>query len=83
MRCWFDLETYQNHAGLYARNTRVGNILDLCGLSLPCGITGKGLPISLMICGKPFAEDMILRVGHAYEQATDWHKVLPDLSWID
>lgn len=78
-----DRDTHDDYAQLYARNCRVGNLLNLCGLALPCGVTKKGLPIGLMIYGKPFAEDMVLRAGHAYEQATDWHKRIPDLSWID
>jgi aspartyl-tRNA(Asn)/glutamyl-tRNA(Gln) amidotransferase subunit A len=77
-----DLKTYNDYARIYARNTRVGNILDLCGLALPCGATEKGLPISLMIYGKPFTEGMVLRAGQAYENATDWHKLIPDLSWV-
>ena len=65
----------------YSRNTRVGNMLGLCSLTVPCGFTSKGLPIGLMITGKAFDEATILRLGYAYEQATDWHRRRPDLSW--
>ena len=65
------------------RNTGIGNLLNLCAVSVPCGITAAGLPIGLMIYAKPFAEDMALRVGYAYEQATEWHTRRPDLSWIE
>ena len=65
----------------YSRNTRVGNMLGLCSLTVPCGFTRKGLPIGLMITGKAFDEATILRLGYAYEQATDWHRRRPDLSW--
>jgi aspartyl-tRNA(Asn)/glutamyl-tRNA(Gln) amidotransferase subunit A len=75
------LDTYKHWNPLYSRNTRVGNILGLCGLTVPCGFTSAGLPIGLMIYGKPFDEAMILRIGYAYEQATDWHRRAPDLSW--
>jgi aspartyl-tRNA(Asn)/glutamyl-tRNA(Gln) amidotransferase subunit A len=75
------LEAYKEWNPRYSRNTRVGNILGLCGLTLPCGFTAKGLPIGLMIYGKPFDEETILRLGYAYEQATDWHTRRPDLSW--
>ena len=34
-----------------------------------------------MVYAKPFHEDMALRVAHAYEQATDWHRRRPDLAW--
>jgi aspartyl-tRNA(Asn)/glutamyl-tRNA(Gln) amidotransferase subunit A len=76
-----DLDTYNAHSSVYARNTRIGNVLDLCGVSLPSGFSAKGLPIGLLICGKPFAEDMVLRAGHAYEQACEWRNHRPDLSW--
>ncbi len=65
------------------RNTGIGNILDLCAVSVPCGFTSDGLPIGLMIYAKPFEEDMALRVAYAYEQATDWHTRHPDLAWIE
>ena len=76
-----DLAEYARRNVQYLRNTAIGNILGLCGLSVPCGFTGRGFPIGLMIYGKPFAERTILRVGHAYEQATSWHERTPDLSW--
>jgi aspartyl-tRNA(Asn)/glutamyl-tRNA(Gln) amidotransferase subunit A len=64
------------------RNCGVGNILNFCGVSVPCGFTSEGMPIGLMIYAKPFAEDMALRVAYAYEQATEWHTRHPDLGWI-
>jgi aspartyl-tRNA(Asn)/glutamyl-tRNA(Gln) amidotransferase subunit A len=76
------METYMTRNAQYLRNTAIGNILNLCGLALPCGFTSKGLPIGLMIYGKPFNEDTVLRIGHAYEQATQWHTRMPDLSWV-
>jgi len=47
------------------------------GMSLPCGQTESGLPIGLQLLAKPFDEESMLRVGHAYEQSTDWHKLRP------
>ena len=76
------METYTTRNLQYLRNTAIGNILNLCGLSVPCGFTRQGLPIGLMIYGKPFQEAMILRVGYAFEQATDWHRRTPDLTWV-
>ena len=75
------LAVYLNYAEQYIANSNVGNRLGLCGLSLPCGFTAKGLPIGLLLNGKPFQEAMVLRVGYAYEQATNWKEVTPDLSW--
>ncbi|HZR08956.1 MAG TPA: amidase [Myxococcales bacterium] len=76
-----DLAEYARRNVQYLRNTAIGNILGLCGLSVPCGFTSNGFPIGLMIYGKPFAERTVLRVGHAYEQATSWRLRTPDLSW--
>lgn len=75
------LESYIRWNPRYSRNTRVGNILGLCSLTVPCGFTSAGLPIGLMISGKPCDEATILRLGYAYEQATDWHYRRPELSW--
>jgi Asp-tRNA(Asn)/Glu-tRNA(Gln) amidotransferase A subunit family amidase len=74
-------ESYGEYNTRYLRNTAVGNILDLCAVSLPCGFTREGSPIGLMIYAKPFQEDVALRVAHAYEQATAWHARHPELHW--
>ena len=57
--------------------TRFGNLLDLCGLSVPNGYTADGLPSSLLIHGRSFDEARLLRIGWAYEQATLAEKRLP------
>jgi aspartyl-tRNA(Asn)/glutamyl-tRNA(Gln) amidotransferase subunit A len=75
------IETYGDANLRYLRNTALGNILDLCAVTLPCGFTSRGLPIGLMVYAKPFDEAMALRVAWAYEQATDWHARRPDLGW--
>ncbi|MGB5047718.1 MAG: amidase [Caldilineaceae bacterium] len=46
-------------------------------LTLPCGFTADGLPIALQLVGPHFAEDILLRVGHAFEQSTNWHTLQP------
>jgi aspartyl-tRNA(Asn)/glutamyl-tRNA(Gln) amidotransferase subunit A len=76
-----DMDAYSRKNLMYLRNTAIGNILNLCGLSVPCGLTADGLPIGLMIYARPFQEDTLLRVGHAYQQATEWHLRPPDLTW--
>lgn len=51
------------------------NLAGNCGVSLPCGFTKEPkLPIGLQLLGKPFGEETLLRIAHAYEQATPWHK---------
>ena len=54
------------------------NIAGLPAVSLPAGFA-DGLPIGMQVIGKPFAEETILKVAHAYEQATDWHKQKPQI----
>jgi aspartyl-tRNA(Asn)/glutamyl-tRNA(Gln) amidotransferase subunit A len=53
------------------------NITGLPTLALPCGFSSSGLPLSLQLSGRPFDEAQVLRVGHAYEQATTWHTRRP------
>ena len=48
-------------------------------LALPNGFGRGGLPLGMQIVGRPFDEATILRIGHAYEQATDWHTRRPPL----
>ena len=56
------------------------NLAGICGVSVPCGFTSSPrLPIGLQVLGKPFGEETVLRVAHAYEQATEWHKQKPTL----
>jgi len=46
----------------------------LPAIAIPCGFSrAEGLPLSLQIAAAPFAEATVLRVAHAYQQATDWH----------
>jgi aspartyl-tRNA(Asn)/glutamyl-tRNA(Gln) amidotransferase subunit A len=49
------------------------------GLSVPCGFDNHQLPIGLQLIGPAFREDAVLRVGHAYEQTTEWHKERPQV----
>lgn len=48
------------------------------GLSVPCGFS-EGLPVGLQILGKYMDDETVLKVGYAYEQATDWYLKKPDL----
>ncbi len=53
------------------------NLAGTCGISIPCGFAdtdGKKLPIGLQLIGQPFKEADLLRIAHAYEQSTGWHK---------
>ena len=46
-------------------------------LSMPCGFSGDGLPLSLQLVGKPMSEPLLCRAGHAYQQTTTWHMQTP------
>ena len=46
-------------------------------LSVPCGLNGDGLPLSLQFVGKPLSEPLLIRLGRAYESATEWHNLHP------
>ena len=54
------------------------NLAGVPALSIPCGFTAPAgpvgpLPLSLQIIGRPLADGLLMRVAHAYQQATDWH----------
>lgn len=60
-----------------SRFGRFVNLLDLCSIAVPAGLSQQGLPISIQIVGGPMQESTILRVAHAFEQATEWHRAVP------
>ena len=56
------------------------NLAGICGLSLPCGFTAATrLPLGLQLLGKPFGEESLFRIAHAYEQSTPWHREVAPL----
>ncbi|HSB41121.1 MAG TPA: amidase [Methylomirabilota bacterium] len=63
--------------GRFSRLTRPFNGLGLPALSVPCGFSSTGLPLALQLVGRPFDEATVLRVGDAYQHATDWHLRVP------
>jgi aspartyl-tRNA(Asn)/glutamyl-tRNA(Gln) amidotransferase subunit A len=66
-----------NQAKTPAYFTRFVNLLDLCGLALPNGMSARHLPTSLQIVCRNNDEETALRIGRAYQQATDWHERQP------
>jgi aspartyl-tRNA(Asn)/glutamyl-tRNA(Gln) amidotransferase subunit A len=57
------------------------NMAGIPGIAVPCGFAG-GLPVSMQFMAKAFDEVTLLRVAHAYEQATEWHRRRPDLEAV-
>ncbi|MDF3339363.1 amidase [Mycolicibacterium septicum] len=55
------------------------NLTQQPALSVPCGFSSGGLPIGLQIVGPRHADALVLRVGQAYQGATDWHRRVPAL----
>lgn len=60
--------------------TRWVNFLDLCALALPNGFSAGGLPLSLQIVCRGYDEATALRIGWAYQTATDWHERVPPMA---
>jgi aspartyl-tRNA(Asn)/glutamyl-tRNA(Gln) amidotransferase subunit A len=61
------------------RFTRPINYLGLPSLAVPAGFTHQGLPIGLQLIGRSFDEAMLLRLGAAFQRATDFHDKVPQL----
>jgi aspartyl-tRNA(Asn)/glutamyl-tRNA(Gln) amidotransferase subunit A len=62
------------------RFTRPVNYLGVPSLAVPAGFTGAKLPLAMQLIGRPFAEAMLLRIGAAFQRATDFHDQRPELS---
>jgi aspartyl-tRNA(Asn)/glutamyl-tRNA(Gln) amidotransferase subunit A len=59
------------------RNTRPFNVWGLPAISVPCGFTKSGLPIGMQIAGPHWREDLVLKLAHAFESATEWYQRRP------
>jgi aspartyl-tRNA(Asn)/glutamyl-tRNA(Gln) amidotransferase subunit A len=70
---------YNRMVAALTRNTKVVNYLGLPALSLPCGFTDSGMPTGMQLIGRPLREADILRVGHRFQQHTDWHQKVPGM----
>ena len=61
------------------RFTRPVNYLGLPSLAIPSGFTKSGLPVGMQLIGRSFDEAMLLRIGAAFQRATDFHTLVPEL----
>lgn len=72
-------EEAERRFGESRRPTTPAALAGTPAVSVPCGFSTENMPIGLQIMGAHFREDMVLRVGHAYEQSTTWHTRRPPL----
>jgi aspartyl-tRNA(Asn)/glutamyl-tRNA(Gln) amidotransferase subunit A len=73
--------------GAWGENPMFGEIMDILveasslaglpGVSLPCGFTKNNLPVGMQLIGPQFSEELLLKVGHKYQEMTDWHRRKP------
>jgi aspartyl-tRNA(Asn)/glutamyl-tRNA(Gln) amidotransferase subunit A len=78
------LDSYQTAASLSddvldveIGHTGIANLTGHPALSILAGFTPEGLPVGLQLTGRMFDEGTILRLGHAFEAATEWHRRRP------
>jgi aspartyl-tRNA(Asn)/glutamyl-tRNA(Gln) amidotransferase subunit A len=62
------------------RFTRPVNYLGLPSLSIPAGFTAGGLPVGMQLIGRSFDETTLLRIGAAFQRATDFHDRVPEFA---
>ncbi len=62
-----DAEGYRTHNMAALRNTAPGNLLGLCGLSMPAGLDGSGMPVGLQLLTRHGADERLIAVGLAVE----------------
>jgi len=62
------------------RRMRYTSPFDMTGsptITLPGAFTSNGMPFAFQLVGRHFDEALLLRAGHAFQQATDWHRRRP------
>jgi aspartyl-tRNA(Asn)/glutamyl-tRNA(Gln) amidotransferase subunit A len=72
-------EEAESRAPLRGQFNRVFNATGQPSLSVPCGFDHQGMPIGLLLSGRAFEEITVLRLGDAYERATEWHLRQPNI----
>jgi len=74
-------EKYDDPLTMYLSDifTLSANLAGIPGMSIPCGFSSEGLPIGLQIMGNHFNEEVMFKVAHNFEKATDFHTQKPVL----
>ena len=77
-----DVRATEGKSVYRASNSYIANMTGIPALVLPCGFSSgtPTLPIGLQLYGRLFDEPMLFRVGHAYQQVTDWHQRRPAIA---
>ncbi len=63
--------------------SRAVNYLEGCAVTLPAGTSAEGLPIGMQFVAAPYADASLVRIGRAFQRATDWHRRRPDLAALE
>lgn len=77
------MDTVDETTSPLSRLTRAANYLDLPGISVPCGLTGEGMPAGLQIIGRPRDEGTVVALGAAFERVSGWNGRRPDMSGFE
>lgn len=68
-----------DHGAAPVRYTRILNLLDMCGVSVPAGVDGSGLPIGVQIAAATGHDAPLIAIAEAFQQCTDFHRRTPKL----
>jgi aspartyl-tRNA(Asn)/glutamyl-tRNA(Gln) amidotransferase subunit A len=71
------LEEVLKGVGRLTHVTKAMNYLGLPSISLPGGFSNQDMPVGFQLVGQDLSEELILRIGHAYQTQTQWHKKMP------
>ncbi|MDT5009021.1 MAG: aspartyl-tRNA(Asn)/glutamyl-tRNA(Gln) amidotransferase subunit, partial [Mycobacterium sp.] len=63
----------------FVHHNILANVIGVPALSVPVGFDAAGKPVGMQLYGRPFGEAELLRIGHAYQCATPWHEMHPQL----
>ncbi|HSW77120.1 MAG TPA: amidase, partial [Candidatus Saccharimonadales bacterium] len=56
------------------------NLAGIPAMSIPCGFNKDNMPVGVQLIGPALSEQLLFKVGHAYQQITDWHRMHPKLT---